>query len=324
MRQCALAEVAQCVELLARVVDATDERVLVGGTATGLVHVLAHGVVQVDQGVLLDARHERVASGLHCGVQGDGQRELLRLLGKADDVGDDAAGGDREVTGANAAAVRVVELAQGAQRGVVVHERLALAHEDDAGHARVEVIAHVHDLLVDLCGREGAREASGAGGAEGAAHGTSGLRAGADSKAVLGGHADALDGDAVGVAQQVLAAAVRRDLAGNLLHAPHADLGGKCLAQCLGQVGHLVKRTDVLVPEPVLDLLGAETRLSQGLDELRELLVRERLQVDETRGRPRITVGGIGHDAPLSVASPWWSILNRVKPLLATNGNDTY
>ena len=257
-------------------------------------------------------------------MQGDGQRELLRLLGKADDVGDDAAGGDREVTGANAAAVRVVELAQGAQRGVVVHERLALAHKDDAGHAGVEVIAHVHDLLVDLCGREGARKASGTGGAEGAAHGAAGLGAGTHGKAVLGGHADALDGDTIGVAQQVLAAAVRRDLAGNLLHASYADLGGKRLAQRLGQVGHLVQRTDILVPDPVLDLLGAEAGLPQGLDELRELLVRERLQVDKTRGRPGTTVGGIGHDAPLSVASPWWSILNRAKPLLATNGNDTY
>ncbi len=154
MGESSLAEVAERLKLALCVVDTTDEGVLVRGAPTGLVHVLAHSAVEVHEGVLPNAWHEGVSRPLHGRVKGDGQRELLGLVGEPHDLGDDAAGGHREVPRPDARAVRCVEAPQGRERGVVVQERLALAHEDHARDTHVEVIPHVHDLLVDLGGRE--------------------------------------------------------------------------------------------------------------------------------------------------------------------------
>ena len=82
-------------------------------------------------------------------------------------------------------AVGVVEQAAGAQRLVVVVERLAHAHEDDVGHAASAVVAQhageVQDLVDDLLGASGPRRSpSLPGGAERAAHGAADLRGDAD------------------------------------------------------------------------------------------------------------------------------------------------
>lgn len=279
MGERSLAEVAEGLELGVGVVDASDERVLVGGTAARLGDVLAHDVVEVDEGVLAHARHEGVSRPLDSGVEGDGERKLLGLVGKAHDLRDDAAGGDREVTRAYARALGRVEPAQGSEGLVVVEEGLALPHEDHARDARVEVVAHVHDLLVDLCGGERAREAGRPRGAEGAAHGAARLRGGADRKAVPGRHAYALDAHAVGEAQQVLATSVRGHLARGLLDAPEGAAARELLAQGLGKVGHLVEGAGVSDPHPLLDLLGPEGGLSEAGEELLELPAREGVEV---------------------------------------------
>ena len=167
------------------------------------------------------------------------------------------------MTSADAQAVRRVKAPQRAERGVVVGKRLALAHEHHRGDTASKVVAHVHDLAIDLAGGKRAREARGARSAEGAAHAAACLRGGADGQARPGGHAHALNRGAVGKFQQVLTAAVLALLARELLHATQAETLGQRSAQRLGEVAHLVKRGGALLPKPFLNLLCPELGLAQ-------------------------------------------------------------
>lgn len=263
MGQGSSAEVTEGAKLVIVVVYALDERILVRRATASLVHVLTHHVIQVDEGVLLNARHENVARALIGGVQGNSERELLGLVGKTLNHRDDAARRDREVTSANASSLRGIKPAQRGERGVVVHHRLALSHHHHAGHASVEVIAHMHDLLVYLACSKGTGKAGGTCRTECTTHGTPRLRRDAHRKAVLRRHANALHGHAVRKAKQVLAATVLGDLARDLLDATKRDIVGKLGAKRLREVSHLVKRGDILDPYPVLNLLGAELGLTQ-------------------------------------------------------------
>lgn len=273
-------EVAQGVKLEVVVVDSPDEGVLVGRPAAGGLDVLGHGVMQPCEGVLLDARHDGVARRLDGGMQRDGQRELLGLLGKAANHGNDAAGRYREVACANAGALGRVEHAQGLKHLVVVVERLALAHHDNGGGAGLEVLAHVHDLVVDLGCLEGAGEAALARGAEDAAHAAARLGGDADGEAVAVGHANALGLGAVIIAEQVLAAAVVGDLAGNLDRSAKGAALGKVGAQLGRDVGHVLEVGDVVLPHPILELLRAELGVAKPLEELDELLMGNVAKVD--------------------------------------------
>ena len=275
MSQGATGEVAQSGQLLLGVVDAADESVLVGRATTGPVDVGLHGVPEAQQREALDARHQVVARALNGRVEGDGERELLGLLRKLVDHGDKTAGGDGEVTGTDTSAVRGVEEAKGLQRLIVVGERLSLAHEDDAGDALAKVVAGVANLLVDLGRLERAGETRLARGAEGAAHATSCLGGGADGQFGARGHANALDGDAVIEAEQVLPAAVDGLLADDLGGRTSREARGKLGAKLGGQVGHLVEGLGVLRPEPLLDLLGPEFGLAELLHELGDLVMSE-------------------------------------------------
>ena len=106
------AEVAESVHLVARVVHAADEGVLIGRSAAGAVDVLAHGSVKVEQRVLLDARHQEIARLLHRGVERNREGELLGLMRELADHRDDAASRDGQVACADPALLGVVELAE--------------------------------------------------------------------------------------------------------------------------------------------------------------------------------------------------------------------
>ena len=69
MAEGALAEVAEGLELRLGVIHAADEGVLVGRPATRLGDILTHDVVEVQEGVLTDARHELVPGLLDRGVE---------------------------------------------------------------------------------------------------------------------------------------------------------------------------------------------------------------------------------------------------------------
>ena len=282
------AEIAKGVDLFLSIVDASDEGVLVGGAATGLVDVLAERRIEVDEREPLDTGHEGVAGLLHRRMQRHRQRELLGLVGEPEDLGNKTAGGDREMAGSDVEGGRVVELAQRLERGVVVCERLALTHEDDARHTGIEVVAHMHDLLVDLTRREGAVEAVLSRGTKCATHCASSLRRNADRELAARGHADALHGGAITEAQQVFAASICGNLTGDLLGAERCDTLGQGLAERLGKVGHLVGRARALVPNPILDLLGAERGLPELLHEGEQLSMRDGVEVERGGGDVKV------------------------------------
>ena len=280
MAQRATAEGDEGAQLTVSVVDAVHECILVRRTATRGLGVGDDGVTQALERVLLHARHDFVARLLHGGVQRDGKRELLRLGGEATDLGEQAARGDRNVASADVEQVRVVHDAHGLERGVVVQERLALTHEDDARDALAEVLGNDVDLINDLAAAEAARVAVATGGAERAAHGAAGLGGHADRKAVVTRHADGLDGAAVSQAQQVLARAVLGDLllgdGGEEQRMGLREVG----AQVLADVGHLVVRLDALLVHPLGDLRGAVRGEAVRLEGVANLLAGEGLDAD--------------------------------------------
>jgi hypothetical protein len=103
-------------------------------------------------------------------MERDGERKLLGLTGKLENLRDNAAGRHGDMTGTNAHAVRGVEPPHGSEHRVVVGKRLALAHEDHGRHALAKVITHVHYLVVYLACGKGARKTCRAGGTEEAPH----------------------------------------------------------------------------------------------------------------------------------------------------------
>ena len=153
VRQSSTAEIAKGVELGLRIVNTTDEGILVRRTTTSGLNILAHDFVKMRERVLLHARHENVARRLNGGVEGDGEGELFGLLGEAPDHRNDSAGRNGKVAGTNAKTVGGVEHAQGFEDFVVVIEGLALAHHDDAGSTRLEILADMDNLVIDFrCG----------------------------------------------------------------------------------------------------------------------------------------------------------------------------
>ena len=116
----------------------------------------------------------------------------------------------------NAGPVRGVETSHSRESSVVVHEGLALSHKNNAGNARVKIVADVHNLLVNLARRKRARETSSACCTESTAHGAASLCRSTDRKLIASWHANALDRSAIWVAKQVFTTSILRDLTNNL------------------------------------------------------------------------------------------------------------
>lgn len=160
-----------------------------------------------------------------------------------------------------------------------------MAHHDDARDAGLEIVGNMRDLVEHLRRGKRAREAPHARGAEDAAHAASRLSGDADGKTVARGHADALGARAVGELDEVLAASVARDLACDLAGTAERAPLGELLPQLGRNVAHLVKGRDMMLPNPVLDLLCPEGRPPELGHEREELLVGKRAKVERGRGR---------------------------------------
>ena len=205
----------QHLRLLERVVDAAQHHVFEHDLAVSAPHVSRAGREHLVQRIGAVERHQAIAHLVGGGVQADGEVELQVFLGEAVDARHhtDRRHGDgpcREVeTGL------VVEQTAGAQRLVVVVERLAHAHEDDVGDATPVVAEQprkVEHLVDHLLGREIAAQAQAPRGAEGATHGAADLRGHAHGGAFGVGHEHGLDGVTVGSHEEGLAGgAARRD-----------------------------------------------------------------------------------------------------------------
>ena len=166
------------------------------------------------------------------------------------------------MTCANGKAIRIVERAERRDNVIEVIERLALAHKHNAGNALREIVGNVENLVDNLACRERTGEAAETGCTERTAHGASCLGGNADSELVACGHADRLDGGAIGELQQILAGTVAGDLFHKLSGDIEAVLLGKRLTQGLWEVGHLFKRTYVLDINPLVKLFCPKGRLA--------------------------------------------------------------
>lgn len=273
MAQRSLAEVAERLHFGIRIVDAFDHGILIGRAAAGLLGVELKRFVKAKQRVLLNTGHELIARRLDGGMQGNGKRELLGDVGKFPNTGNNAAGRDGEVTGADTDAVGVVEDSQRLENLVVVGKRLALAHEDNARDALAKVVGYMKYLVDDLLSGQRALEAVETGSAKGAAHATASLGGNADGKLVTTGHTDSLDGNAVVVLEQILARAIFGYLLGELRRRVEGKGLFKLLAKSLGKVGHIVKRTNVLLKDPFDELLRAEGWLAKFGHELANIVL---------------------------------------------------
>lgn len=271
--QRALAEVAERLHLGVRVVDTLNHGVLIGWTATGLFSVELKGLVEAQQRVLLNARHELVARRLDSGVQRDGERELLGNICKLANSRDNAAGRNSKVTCSNADAIGVVEDTQRLEDLVVVGKRLALAHEHDARCALAKVIGDMEHLVNDLLCGQRTLEAVQAGSAKCTSHTAAGLGGYANGELVATGHADSLDGDAVVILEEVFTGAVLGDLLGELGRRVKSKCLFELLAEGLRKVGHIVKRTNVLFKNPFNELFGAEGGLAEFGNELANIVL---------------------------------------------------
>lgn len=266
------AEVDERLHFGVGVIDAVNHCELVGRAPTGLFDVFLDSLVEAEQRELFDAGHKLVARGLDGRVKRNGEGELFGKLGEATDSRDNAASGHGEVASADGEAIRVVEHAKSLDGVVEVGKRLTLAHEHDAGHPFSEVAGNMEHLIDHLLGGERSGKAGEAGRAERAAHGATRLRGNADGEFVAVGHADGLDGDAVGKLEQILARAVFGDLLDELGGDFEGEGFGQRLAEARREVGHFVERTNVLFVDPFVELLGAKSRLSEFLHEVFEVI----------------------------------------------------
>lgn len=271
--QRSLAEVAECLHLGIRIVDAFDHGILIGRAAASLLGVELKRLVQAEQRVLLNTGHKLIARRLDGGMQRHGKRELLGDVGKFANSRNNAAGRDGEVTGADTDAIGVVEDTQCLENLVVVGKRLALAHEHNARGTLAKVVGYMKRLVDDLLSCQRALEAVKAGGAKGTAHATACLGGNADGKLVTTGHTDSLDGNAVVVLEQILARAIFGNLLGELGRRVKGKSLFKLLAESLGKVSHIIKRTNVLLKDPFDELLRAEGGLAEFCHELANIVL---------------------------------------------------
>ena len=206
-------------------------------------------------------------------MQRNGKRELLGDIGKFANTGNNAAGGDGEVTSTDTNAIGVVEDSQRLENLIVVGKRLALAHEDNACCTFAKIIRDMQHLVDDLLSGQRALEAVETGSAKSTAHATASLSRNTDGEFIATRHTDSLDGNAVVVLEQILARAVFGNLLDKLRRRVKGKSLFKLLAEGLGKVGHIVKRTNVLLKDPFDELLRAEGGLAKLGHELANIVL---------------------------------------------------
>src|SRR5215207_5326881 len=244
------------------IVHAGEEGVLEEELATGFFDVVAGGVHERGDGVSGDDRHEFLAFFLERGMQGDGQVELLRLVGEAPDLVHQSACRDGDVPRRQAEAVRVVQDPERKHELFVVQHRLAHPHDDHVGDALGgDVPGGDEDLFGDLAGLEVALDTEEARRTEGTGHRAADLGRDADRPPVALGDHDRLYEVTVVCLEEVLARPV-----GCSRDADGFEDGGRGLLrerspQRLGERGGLLPVTDQATDEGAVSLSEPEPRL---------------------------------------------------------------
>jgi hypothetical protein len=187
----------------------------------------------------------------------------------------------RDVACPDAQPVGIVENGERGVHRLPVHERLAHAHEHDVRHrhGRVEQ-PHLAHLPGNLVHGQIAREAHGAGGAEGAAQRAARLRRDAQRHPVAVGDGHRLDGLAVAQPEEEFLGAVRRLLARGDAEPGQGEVLGEQRAERRRQVAHVREAGGRRHPQVPHDLPGAVGR--------QPLLAHERRQALERLGRGEV------------------------------------
>ena len=76
MRKIVSAKITKGSNLVVTIVNAPDEGKLIAWTPSGLVDVFVHDVIEVDERILLNTRHEHVSGPLHGRVKRYGEGKL--------------------------------------------------------------------------------------------------------------------------------------------------------------------------------------------------------------------------------------------------------
>ena len=270
------------------VVDAFDEDILEGELLFLLRVPVAEGVHEFIDAPLLVHRHDLVAHVVAGAVEGNGEADLLRVVGEFSDLRDESGSGDGEVPGADVQSPIGGDDLDGLEEMGEVGEGFAHAHEDDVVDLFSADFLGEEDLSGDFVGGEIAREPVESGGAEFAAVGAADLGGDAEGAAVGlgsveaggGGDEDALDVAAVVEAEEELAGGVFGALGFGVLEPIEIEVHGEFLPQGGGEVGHLLDGGDPLFPDPVEDLFGAVGLLVEFFEVLGELGLVESVKTD--------------------------------------------
>ena len=227
--------------VVGRVVYAAEQTILDrhGAAATGLKAV--GGGEDIGDGETFAHREESRAGGVVGGVERDGEVDVEARGSERVDAGNDADGGDGDLTPAEGAEAVVGESIDGGEDVVEVEHRLAHAHENDRLELAADgegFAAEGEELLHDFAGCEVSLETCLGGCAKIATHGTANLRGNAAGGAVGAEvrHQHGLDGAAVVEAEEEFRGAVGGDLAGGE-GAGGADNGHGERAQFFGEAG---------------------------------------------------------------------------------------
>jgi len=257
----------QHLRLLVGVVHPPQDHVLEHDLAVGAPHVPRARREHLIQRIRAVEGHQAVAYLVGGGVEAHREVELQRFLGEAVDARRHTDRRHRDGPRRQIEAGLIVEKTAGAQRLVVVVERLAHAHEDDVGHAALVVSEQSREMehLVDhLLSREIAAQTETTGGAESAPDGAADLGRHAHGGAFRIGHEHGLDGVTVGGREQGLAGgAARRGARLDILERERAKALRQRPPQRRRKAGHAVEIDGEAPREGLVDLTRPVRRLSQ-------------------------------------------------------------
>jgi len=206
------------------VVDAVDEDVFEGELLVFTGVPVVERVKEFGDGPPFVDWHDLLADVVGGAVEGDGEANLLGVLGELADLWDEAGGGECEVACAEVEGFGAGDELDGGEEVFEVGEGFSHAHEDEVVDALAGELFGGEDLAGDFGGVEVAGEAGEAGGAEFAAVCAADLGGDAEGAAVRGfaveggvcGDEDAFDVAAVVEFEEEFAGGVRGALGGGV------------------------------------------------------------------------------------------------------------
>ncbi len=186
-------EAAEFFRIFAGRIHILDEDVLEGHAAARLLEVPVRGCDDIFDLEMAARWQDAVADRVIRRMEGDRKRDRKTFFGEAIDHGDDAAGGERDVSYADIQKSRIAHETNEAEHFVIVRERFARPHQDDRVDRRIEKFSEGVHLREDLARGEIPLQSVSGRSTENAAHRAAHLCGDADGIPVDMVHTDRLD-----------------------------------------------------------------------------------------------------------------------------------